>query len=651
MQRPRRDDLESAPRTRSASRPHALSIIVLSSDTALLATLQEAAGHEHQFFQASSIGAAVELLLGGHCGILIIDVALVGSELARLTEKLQAQFPEVVLLATGRRNEQHAVASLVTSGRIYRFLHKPVSPARAELFLSAAVRRSSELHQQEARTASSISKFARRRALIIGGVALAILLIGAAWIFWPRNAEQPIVQPQPAPSSAPPLSATNDAQLQPLLAHADAAYRSGNLLPPASGNALEGYRSALAIDPTNADARAGIERIVGDAARRVSAAIAAQDAPRATNELKALNAIAPNDSRIDTLQRELIALARSVQAKQAPSPPAPGAIRPTPRPAARPATRTPAPQRTPNLEISRAFLAANKLIEPVDANALVELRKARVAGEDPGAVQIVATDLGKRLLNRALAAVNATNLPQAKSALDAAQGLDREFETSLPDLEEVAARVRDLEATTARAAVRDGRLAHVATLRTNGQLLEPASDNAYQALKQLLAEGAATPEIRLEQQRLASALLDNTRTSLAAGDIDRADVLATRAEEIQPGLPQTKVLREQIGSARTERDERGAVLQAASLPRRRQIPAVYPRDALLNKTEGWVDLEFVISTEGVPSDVKVKAAHPVRVFDTAAVHALRQWRFEPIVRNGAPQSRRAALRMEFKLTG
>ena len=126
-------------------------------------------------------------------------------------------------------------------------------------------------------------------------------------------------------------------------------------------------------------------------------------------------------------------------------------------------------------------------------------------------------------------------------------------------------------------------------------------------------------------------------------------MLATRAEEIQPGLPQTKVLREQIGAARAERDDHDAVVQAASLPRRRQIPAVYPRDALLNKTEGWVDFEFVISAEGVPSDITVKAAQPTRVFDAAATQALRQWRFEPIVRNGTPQSRRAALRMEFKL--
>jgi TonB family protein len=253
------------------------------------------------------------------------------------------------------------------------------------------------------------------------------------------------------------------------------------------------------------------------------------------------------------------------------------------------------------------------------------------------------------LLNRALVALAADDAVEAKKAFDAAASLDREFETSLPDIDAVGARVRELDEAGERSKVASDRLARITRLRTSGQLIEPSGDNAYELLKGVLAQEPLTPEVRNEQQRLSFALLESTRTALAAGDIDEADVLATRAEEIQPGLPQTKSLREQIGAARADRDNRNAVVQAASLPRRREIAAVYPREALLGNVAGWVDLEFVITAEGVPTNIAVKAAEPARVFDTAATQALRQWRFEPIMRNGAPQSRRATLRMEFKL--
>jgi TonB family protein len=227
--------------------------------------------------------------------------------------------------------------------------------------------------------------------------------------------------------------------------------------------------------------------------------------------------------------------------------------------------------------------------------------------------------------------------------------LDREFETSLPELDTAGERVREVELTAERTSAARERLARATRLRMNGQLIEPAGNNSYEALKQILADSTATSEVRTEQQRLSFALLENTRTALAAGNVDLADVLATRAEEILPGLAQTKTLRQQIGAARSERDDRDAVVQAATLKRKREVPAVYPRDALLGNIEGWVDLEFVIDAGGVPTDIVVKSARPERVFDAAALYALRQWRFEPIVRNGAAQARRATLRMEFKL--
>lgn len=358
--------------------------------------------------------------------------------------------------------------------------------------------------------------------------------------------------------------------------------------------------------------------------------------------------VAPDEARLAAWQKQLAEPAaprKPVQPTVAANTPPATATSAAP-PAPTPVTQ----RRNANVQLAKAYLAANQLVEPDDASALGQLRRAREANEDPSAIQIAATDLGTRLLNRALTAVTAGDIDQARAAYGAAVTVDREFETSLPDVELVATRIQALHSTNQSAALRD-RVARVSELRTSGQLIEPAGENAYELLQSLIKDAADSPDVDNERRQLSFALLEHTRTALAAGDVDRADVLATRAEETLAGLSQTKALRQEIGEARQRRDDANALVQAASLERRRETPAVYPRDALLRGIEGWVDLEFTITESGVPENVVVKAAAPPRVFDNAALVALRQWRFEPIIRDGAPRAKRATLRMEFKLQG
>ncbi len=642
MQRPRPESKESAARTRSFTSTPRVDVIVLTTDTALLAALREAAGAGNEIFHAESAESAVDLLVGGHCGIFVIDVQIVRRTVADLIDKLQSQFPEVVLLATGRREEQNAVATLVGSGRIYRFLHKPVSPARAELFLSTATRRYSELHPRESRSLlRGVTNAAPRTRKVAGGALLAVLATaGAIWLL-----------PQ-APTQAPSLefavkgAPTRDEQITTLLREAVAAADAGNIVSPPNENALQLYRSVLELEADNEQATAAIAQIIGSLEKGTNAALAARDLRRSRTALATLQRAAPDHPRLHALQSSLAALSRN-----AASAPASPASTPTlAAPSSTPAPVPPAPttSATPNLDLAKAYLAANQLIVPLDASALGQLRRARDTAENESTIQIIATDLGTRLLNRALSAVESGNGMEAKASYDAALNVDREFETTLPDLELVAERIGQLERTSTQAST-NGLLERAIRLRMSGQLLEPAEENAFETLKAAIAEDSSSAGVKTEQQRLSFALLENTRTALAAGDIDRADVLALRAEEIYPGAPQARALREQIGKARAQREEATMVLQATSLPRRREVPAIYPREALINGAQGWVDLEFTISEEGVPLDITVKAAEPRRTFDVAATQALRQWRFEPIIRDGSPRARRAALRMEFKL--
>lgn len=62
------------------------------------------------------------------------------------------------------------------------------------------------------------------------------------------------------------------------------------------------------------------------------------------------------------------------------------------------------------------------------------------------------------------------------------------------------------------------------------------------------------------------------------------------------------------------------------------VPPVYPRIAREAKIEGTVILEAVIAASGSVEEVRVLRSAPL--LDAAAIDAVRQWRFTPIMLNG-----------------
>ena len=79
------------------------------------------------------------MLLLGRCGVLIVDMASVPTHSGPLIERIHAQFPDVVVVVAGSRDDEAALAGLVSDGLIYRYMHKPLSAKRAGMFLNAAI--------------------------------------------------------------------------------------------------------------------------------------------------------------------------------------------------------------------------------------------------------------------------------------------------------------------------------------------------------------------------------------------------------------------------------------------------------------------------------------------------------------------------------
>lgn len=61
----------------------------------------------------------------------------------------------------------------------------------------------------------------------------------------------------------------------------------------------------------------------------------------------------------------------------------------------------------------------------------------------------------------------------------------------------------------------------------------------------------------------------------------------------------------------------------------KRVEPVYPTEAVRAGTTGFVEVEFTVDASGSVAAVSVVNAKPSRTFESAAVRAVKQWRFAP----------------------
>ncbi len=67
-----------------------------------------------------------------------------------------------------------------------------------------------------------------------------------------------------------------------------------------------------------------------------------------------------------------------------------------------------------------------------------------------------------------------------------------------------------------------------------------------------------------------------------------------------------------------------------------QIPPIYPARAQSRGTEGWVLIEFDITPAGAVVNPVVVDADPANVFNSAALRAIRRWKYKPKIVDSKP---------------
>ena len=80
-----------------------------------------------------------------------------------------------------------------------------------------------------------------------------------------------------------------------------------------------------------------------------------------------------------------------------------------------------------------------------------------------------------------------------------------------------------------------------------------------------------------------------------------------------------------------------------------RVPPTYPRRAKQAGIEGFVTMVVTIRPDGTVSNASVMEADPPRLFDEAALAAMRRWKFRPKIVDGTPVAQRARQTIEFTL--
>lgn len=555
-----------------------VTLLVLSRDEAVVQAVRRAAPRSMRVVHAPDLDQIASTLSTLRPGVLVADVTD-APNFASTVAQLTQHFPELVCVAAGKVSEKNALMKLTAAGTVFRFLLTPLTHGQTHLALEAAHARHLELQASANRLASGSLATRGGGSYVAAYAKLAIgliVVIGAVW--WGVTKLTGTSEPeagQLARSQPDVLPAERPDPVQAELRLAKEAFDAGRYLEPAGESALDLYRSALALDPDNEAARAGIRAVADKVLERAEVALTngqLEAAVRSIESAREIDATHPRISFLDiqiAREHERLKLSRAQDI--------------TERVSTFVAQAYDRMQRgnlyTPAGESARDALLAARRLDPTDPTVIQGLR-----------------DLTTNIVEAARRAADAGATSEAQQHVEVARGL--------------GARGANLAAVE-RAIAAAARRAAAPTQNLTARSTAPATQPAVQTSAQSGTAVAPSPP--------PTAAPNAPRSNAQAGG-------ANVAPNPPPAQPTN------------------TIVQAAELPRIRQVAPRYPARAAMNGTEGWVDIEFTIGPDGVPTNLSVKESRPRQIFNQAALQALEQWRFQP---TGTAQ--RAIIRLRFEL--
>jgi periplasmic protein TonB len=664
-----------------ASAQPAVDVTAITTRDEFLLELGQALAGQASIRPVDSVAAALETLgtPARRGQVLVID-ALHTNEVRPAVDAVQGRAPHAVILVFAAEALERQVAAAVKGSKVFAVL--PSSPVDvrkthavfAGVIEEAAARRApaapaapavpaatlameAGLELESTRSAAALkvpgmSGGKGRILMIAAGLAAVAALAAGAWFFTRGNGaapapaapaqETPAAAPAQAPEATLPPAPSADlsivhGKVDELNEKARLAMRERRYTEPAGDNALLYYRSAVAADAANGEARDGLQRVAGVLAGRFDESLNAGHLDEAAQNLANFKAAVPDDPRVAALGARLISaqIAKAVadlnleraaallkQAQQSGLLPAEQLAK----------WKSEIARRQDDAKVQRLAglveerIHDGRLVDPADDSARSYLRQLVSAFPSSPSTARAQHNLVSACLRKARDAGIARNAAESERWLNEARAAGA-------SAAEISAFQHDLAGAQAKATRAEGdRLAQLARDRLrDGRLTDPAQDSAAWYLGQLQSADPENAAVATVSRDLSGKLLDRARTTVQSGKSADQDLAQARRFGAEPKDIQAV---QQLGSSKAGANIDPATL-AASLKAVKTVPPEYPQSALEKGVSGSVLLSFTVDAKGNTNDVQVLQSTPPGVFDRAAVSAVRRWKYAPVMVNGA----------------
>ena len=475
----------------------------------------------------------------------------------------------------------------------------------------------------------------------IMGFAAAAVVVVASVLFWFMSGSD---EPQATPSFAEtdivldeaPLAAES-MDVEAIVAEARLARDAGQVFNPAGSNAIGLFASALAADPDNPIIAAELEAVIGQALGLAESAMLESRLDDADAALQRVAAVDTQNARLPFLNAQLAQM-----------------------------------QLRRRLDEARVAVRENRF-----EDAATELKAARnLSVSDTTEIDAIAAELNTARSEQQVDDV----LAKAAARLDAGDLLSPAndnaryyYELVLSnDAGNTAARqglsvIAGKLAFQARTEIDNGDLNTAENILADAHALDPANSDVASTVTALANTHAAIAEQerRAAEERPAAAetqaatnseepVADAEPQVPATATTDSADDPATTRtdDEVAASKPTVEQPTEQLSVSEPVQAEATLDQQptaVSSLNRIKYVAPKYPRSAQRRNQSGWVDLVFIVTTDGGVGDITVRKSEPGTTFVNAALRAVEKWEFEPVVENGSPVEKLVGVRMMFAL--
>jgi TonB family protein len=604
-------------------------LVVLTADDAFLQTLREAVGGARRLWHVPSADKVSDLLVAGEVGIVVLDVQMLNDSARVFVEQIKRQFPDLVLVAAGHRDDETSLAALISAGLVYRFIHKPMSPARAKLFAEAAIKKYEDQRRRAAETPVRKSASPAGRLWLIVGAIAALLIVGAiAWIANRSSSDE---------AALPALSDKPAAVESTILARAGAALAANRLTEPAGDNALELYLQLQANNPADPNARVGLAEVHERLLARAENALLEERLDEAAAAIEIARKSGVESGRIAFLTAQLAKSREQIKTAQA-------QVQQQNR--VRDARTEQKPEEdhvSPFLTLANQRIADGRLLEPDRDSAAYYVQEALRVDPQNAAALDAKRALASKLMEDARSAIDRRDFARALNVIEGANGVAAAANVeALQNLLAAARQQADADARTQLLKNANERL-------LQDRLIEPANDNAryfYLTLKQM---DPGNPALASVLQDLGTRLTAKARRALILGQLDAAKSWLDEVGSIGFNSTEAVSVQHDLDTAVAQQNFMTTLIPASQLTVLKSVQPTYPMRAVNGKLEGWVDVEFTVAETGKVKDVSVRASSNPGVFEDAAVKAVSQWRYKPVLRDAKPVPVRSQIRVRFTL--